>query len=328
MKTTRRQWMAGAAGLAAIAGCKGESGPPPFTLAMMPKSLGNQYFISCRAGAEKAAKELGIKLLWDAPAKPDASKQNEFIEAWITRGVDAIAVACENGEGIADVLRKARGKGIKVVTWDADSAADAREFFVNQATPEGIGTALMDEGARVLGGKGEFAIITATLTASNLNKWRAVIEKRLAEKYPDIKLAVTRPCDDQPEKARAEAKTILSAHPNVKLILAICSPSVPEAAEAVKQSGRQDVKVVGLGLPNDNKRYLKEGFTDTVILWKTEDLGALAVQAAYAAAKGKLKAGDKKFDVAGLGAFEIQGSDIILGDPFKFTKSNVDQFNF
>ena len=38
---------------------------------------------------------------------------------------------------------------------------------------------LMDEGARVLGGKGEFAIITATLTASNLNKWRAVIEKRL-----------------------------------------------------------------------------------------------------------------------------------------------------
>jgi rhamnose transport system permease protein len=295
---------------------------------MMPKSLGNQYFISCRAGAERAAKDLGIKLLWDAPAKPDASKQNEFIEAWITRGVDAIAVACENGDGIAESLRKARAKGVKVITWDADSAADARDFFVNQATPEGIGTALMDEGARVLGGKGEFAIITATLTASNLNKWRAVIEKRLAEKYPDIKLAVTRPCDDQPEKARAEAKTIMSAHPNVKLILAICSPSVPEAAEAVKQAGRADVKVVGLGLPNDNKRYLKEGFTDTVILWKTEDLGGLAVQAAHASVKGSLKPGDKKFEVKGMGSFDIQGSDIILGDPFKFTKDNVDQFNF
>ncbi|HZE97488.1 MAG TPA: substrate-binding domain-containing protein [Planctomycetota bacterium] len=327
MTITRREWMAGAAGVA-LAGCGGGSGPAPFTLAMMPKSLGNQYFISCRSGAEKAARDLGIKLLWDAPAKPDASKQNEFIEAWITRGVDAIAVACENGDGIAESLRKARAKGIKVVTWDADSAADARDFFVNQATPEGIGTALMDEGARVLGGKGEFAIITATLTASNLNKWRAVIEKRLADKYPDIKLAVTRPCDDQPEKARAEAKTIMSAHPNVKLILAICSPSVPEAAEAVKQSGRSDVKVVGLGLPNDNKRYLKEGYTDTVILWKTEDLGYLAVQAAHAVVKGKLKAGDRKFEVRGMGSFEIQGSDIILGDPFKFTKDNVDQFNF
>ncbi|HLY11547.1 MAG TPA: substrate-binding domain-containing protein [Planctomycetota bacterium] len=327
MTTTRREWMAGAAGLA-LAGCGKDSGPAPFTLAMMPKSLGNQYFISCRVGAERAAKELGIKMLWDAPAKPDASKQNEFIEAWITRGVDAIAVACENGEGIAESLRRARAKGIKVVTWDADSVADARDWFVNQATPEGIGTALMDEGARVLGGKGEFAIITATLTASNLNKWRAAIEKRLAEKYPDIKLAVTRPCDDQAEKARAETKTILSAHPNVKLILAICSPSVPAAAEAVKQSGRTDVKVVGLGLPNDNKPYLKEGFTDTVILWKTEDLGSLAVQAAYAAAKGSLKAGDPTFDVKGLGSFTLHGSDIILGDPFKFTKANVDQFNF
>ena len=186
----------------------------------------------------------------------------------------------------------------------------------------------MDEGARVLGGKGEFAIITATLTASNLNKWRAVIEKRLAEKYPDIKLVVTRPCDDLSEKARAEAKTIMSAHPNVKLIMAICSPSVPAAAEAVKQSGRTDVKVVGLGLPNDNKLYVKDGITETVILWKTEDLGYLAVQAAYAAGKGLLKAGEKKFDVKGMGAFEIQGSDIILGDPFKFTKANIDQFNF
>jgi rhamnose transport system substrate-binding protein len=327
MKTTRREWIIGAAGLA-LAGCKSKSGPAPLTLAMMPKSLGNQYFISCRVGAERAAKELGIKLLWDAPAKPDASKQNEFIEAWITRGVDVIAVACENGEGIADVLRKARAKGIKVLTWDADSVADARDFFVNQATPEGIGTALMDEGARVLGGKGEFAIITATLTASNLNKWRAVIERRLAEKYPELKLAVTRPCDDQPEKALAEAKTILSAYPNVKLIMAICSPSVPRAAEAVKQSGRKDVKVIGLGLPNENKLYVMDGFTDTVILWKTEDLGYLAVQAAVAAAKGQLKAGDKKFDVKGMGAFDIQGSDIILGDPFKFTKSNIDQFNF
>ena len=326
-KMTRRQWMAGSAGLS-LAGCGKEAGPAPFTLAMMPKSLGNQYFISCRVGAERAAKELGIKMLWDAPAKPDASKQNEFIEAWTTRGVDAVAVACENGEGIAESLRKARAKGVKVVTWDADSVADARDFFVNQATPEGIGTALMDEGARVLGGKGEFAIITATLTAINLNKWRAAIEKRLAEKYPDIKLAVTRPCDDQAEKARAETKTILSAHPNVKLILAICSPSVPAAAEAVKQSGRTDVKVVGLGLPNDNKPYLKEGFTDTVILWKTEDLGFLAVQAAYAAAKGQLKAGDSRFEVPGMGSFDIRGSDIILGEPFKFTKANVDQFNF
>ena len=106
---------------------------------MMPKSKGNAYFIACRKGAEEAAEELGVELIWDGPTDPDPAKQNEIIDTWITRGVDVIAVAVENREGISSVLRKARERGIKVITWDADAEPDARDFFVNQATPEGIG---------------------------------------------------------------------------------------------------------------------------------------------------------------------------------------------
>ena len=68
---------------------------------MMPKSKGNAYFIACRKGAEEAAKELGIELIWDGPTDPDPAKQNEIIDTWITRGVDVIAVAVENREGIS-----------------------------------------------------------------------------------------------------------------------------------------------------------------------------------------------------------------------------------
>src|SRR5687768_3332470 len=87
------------------------------TIGFMPKSKGNAYFIACRKGAEEAAKELGVKLLWDGPTDPDPAKQNQLVETWITRGVDVIAVACENREGIATALRKAREKGIKVITY-------------------------------------------------------------------------------------------------------------------------------------------------------------------------------------------------------------------
>src|SRR5207247_2814921 len=160
-----------------------------------------------------------------------------------------------NREGISTALRKTRQKGIKVMTWHPDAEPDARDFLVNQATPEGIGFALMDEAAKVLGNTGEFAIITASLTAANMNEWQKYIKQRNEEKYPNIKQAALRPCDDLKDKAFAEASSILHANLNVKLIMAICSPAVPGAAEAVKQSGRTDVKVVGLGLPNDNKRY-------------------------------------------------------------------------
>src|SRR5206468_7337606 len=160
---------------------------------MMPKSKGNAYFIACRKGAEEAAAELGINLIWDGPTDPDPAKQNEVIDAWITRGVDVIAVAVENREGISSVLRKARGKGIKVITWDADAESDARDFFVNQATPEGIGQTLMDTAARVMGNEGEFAIILSTLTAGNMIEWQKHIGARRLEKYPNIKMVTARP---------------------------------------------------------------------------------------------------------------------------------------
>src|SRR5207237_170750 len=34
-------------------------------IAMMPKAKGDPYFISCRAGAEEAARDLGVELIWD-----------------------------------------------------------------------------------------------------------------------------------------------------------------------------------------------------------------------------------------------------------------------
>src|SRR5207248_1645242 len=99
-------------------------------VAMMPKAKGDPYFVSCRKGADEAAQELGVELLWDGPTDLDPAKQNEVVESWITRGVDAIAVSVDNSAGISTVLRKARAKGIKVITWDADAQPDARDFFI------------------------------------------------------------------------------------------------------------------------------------------------------------------------------------------------------
>src|SRR5690606_27957299 len=61
------------------------------TVAMMPKAKGDPYFVSCRIGAEEAARELGIELIWDGPTGLDAARQNELVESWLTRQVDAIA---------------------------------------------------------------------------------------------------------------------------------------------------------------------------------------------------------------------------------------------
>jgi rhamnose transport system substrate-binding protein len=297
-------------------------------IAMMPKSKGNAYFVAAQKGAEQAASELGVDLIWDGPTNTNPAEQSRIIDTWINRGVDVIAVACEDGKSLSTSLKKARDKGIKVVTFDSDTTEDARDFFVDQATPQGIGYTLMDNAAAAMGGKGEFAIITASLNSTNMNEWVKYIKERLAAKYPDITLADIRPCDDQKDKAFDEANTLLNSRKDLKLIMAICSPAVPGAAEAVKQSGRKDVKVMGLGLPNDNKRYVHEGVTDDIVLWNTVDLGYLTVLAANDLATGKLQPGATSMDGGHIGKIEIQGSDILLGKPFTFNKDNIDQFDF
>jgi rhamnose transport system substrate-binding protein len=298
------------------------------TIAMMPKAKGDPYFVSCRAGAEEAARELGVELIWDGPTSLDASKQNEVVENWITRKVDVIAVSVENRAGISTVLRKAQQRGIRVITWDADAEPDARDFFVNQATPEGIGTTLTDEAARLLDGRGDFAIITGALSAANQNEWMVHIRRRLAEKYPGVKLVTVRPSDDDRDKAFAETQTVLRANPTVRLIMAISAPAVPGAAEAVRQAGRTGVSVIGLSLPNMNKPYVHAGVVQTVVLWNTKDLGYLTVYAGSRLANGALAPGARSVEAGRLGSLEIRGRDIILGAPLLITKANIDTFDF
>jgi rhamnose transport system substrate-binding protein len=315
-------------------GAQAEGAKPVTTAAkkivvgMMPKEKGDPYFISCRKGAEEAAQELGVELLWDGPTQLDAAKQNEVVEAWITKGVDVIAVSVENQAGISTVLRKARARGIKVLTWDADAQKDARDFLINQATPQGIGDTLTDEAARILNGQGEFAIITASLSAANQNEWIKYIKARMAEKHPGLKLVAIQPSDGDRDRAFTETQNVLKVYPNVKLVMAIAAPAVPGAAEAVKQSGRTDVKVTGLSLPNMCKPYVHDGVIESIVLWDTGNLGYLTVSAAKALSLGELKAGVLSLTAGKLGKIEVKGDEVMLGMPFIFNKSNIDKFDF
>ena len=110
--------------------------------------------------------------------------------------------------------------------------------------------------------------------------------------------------------------------------MGIAAPAVPGAAEAVKQSGRSDVKVIGLSLPSLTKSYVHDGVVDAVVLWNTRDLGYLTIYAAQALRTGTLKPGVTSLAAGRLGNVEVKGTEVMLGKPFVFRKDNIDQFDF
>jgi rhamnose transport system substrate-binding protein len=129
---------------------------------------------------------------------------------------------------------------------------------------------------------------------------------------------------------------------------AIVAPSVvalPKVAEAVEQAGLTGkIVVTGMSTPNDMKEFVKRGTVKTVVLWNPVDLGYLAVYAAQASLAGTLKdnAMQAKLPAGRLGTRDAVASleditakgpltlknVIVLGNPFRFTKDNIDQFNF
>ena len=316
--------------LVAGAGGLPKSGVTPHRLriAVMPKAKGDPYFMSARAGAEEAARELQAELIWDGPTSLDAAQQNELVENWIAMRVDAIVVAVANRGSISTVLRKARKLGIAVLTWDSDADPDARDYFLNQATPEGIADTLTDEAERLLPGGGQFAIITGPLSAENQNEWIACIKRQLAVRHSDLTLASVRPSDDDRDKAFTETQNILKVLPQVKLIMDISAPAVPGSAEAVLQSGRQNVDVIGLSLPTICKPYIHDGSVQSIVLWNTRDLGYLTVYAGWLDAQHQIKNLETTLSVGRLGKLSVRGSEIVLGKPLIINKANIDTLDF
>lgn len=88
------------------------------------------------------------------------------------------------------------------------------------------------------------------------------------------------------------------------------------------------MKVLGLGLPSENRAYVKEGVTQAVILGNLEDLGYLTVKVTAAVASGALKPGATEFEAGRLGKLKVDGDNVLLGEPIVFTKENIDQYQF
>ena len=301
----------------------------PLKIGLLPKLIGIDFFNAAEKGAREAAQELGVDLIYDGPDTNDVARQSAMVEAWIARKFDVIAVAPNDPDAIAPVLQKARKRGVKVLTWDADSHEEVRDYFVNQADPGAIAQALMDIMAEGIGADGKYIILTGSLTAANQNVWMREMEKYRQEKYPNLTNLSEAPKATQEDQAMATRITVdtLKSYPDLQGIFAITSVALPGAAEALRKSDASGrIFLTGLSTPNSMRQYIKDGTVKKIVLWSPVDLGYLTVYAAKQLAGGTL--GGEEMEAGRLGKIKIRGSEILLGDPIVFDADNIDEYDF
>ncbi|MCU0907649.1 MAG: substrate-binding domain-containing protein [Rhodobacteraceae bacterium] len=304
----------------------------PITVVDVPKLVGIGYFNATSKGIADAAAELGnMTATTDGPTEANIDDQITIIDNYITAGVDGILFAANDPVAIAPVLRKALAAGINVVGYDANSEPDARQWFVNQAEFNGIAKSLIDNLVAEIGADGSFAIVTSTFTTPNQARWIAEMSAYAAQCYPQLTWLETVEAQEDNILSFNQANTLITKYgDDLDGIVGMTSVATPASADAVTQSGNcGNVAVVGLATPNAMRPYLESDCVKSVVLWNPVDLGYAAAHVLRAAADGTLQPGATSVAAGKLGELSIiNGSEILLGAPFVFTKENVGDFDF
>jgi rhamnose transport system substrate-binding protein len=302
----------------------------------LPKLIGVNVFTENGKGAKEAAAKLGDSVTYNGPTEAVAAKQVPFIDSAVRQGFNAIVVSANDPNAVAPALKRAQARGLKVISYDGDVRKDARTIFVSPPKASDIGAFQVEWMGAQIGYRGDIAIVSATPTAANQNTWIKFMKVALRKpKYKRMKLVKIAYGNDNPTKSAKETQALLQAYPNLKGIIAPTTVGISAAAQVLSQSGKcKAVKLTGLGLPNQMRKYVKRGCAKKFGLWNERDFGYLATYVASLVLDGKLTGAlGQSFTAGRLGKRTVVKSDgtspvVVLGKPLVFTPQNIDKFNF
>jgi rhamnose transport system substrate-binding protein len=338
----RRKWLTLLLGVVAVAALTaglaardGSAGPgkaaASYRIYLLPKNLGNPYFNASNQGAQKAAKELTDTVTYNAPTEATGTKQVPFIDTAVRQGYKAIIISAADANAVAPALKRAQARGVKVITYDADTVPSARTVFVSLPDFKSVGEAQIEWLGSQINYRGDFAILSATAVAPNQNQWIKFMKAALNKpKYKNMKLVKVAYGNDNDTKSAQEAQALLQAYPDLKGIISPTTVGIAAAARVLSQAGKCNVRLTGLGLPSQMRQYVKSGCVRKFGLWNVVDLGYVAVYTAHAVLDGKVtgKAGET-YKAGSAGQRSVGKSGVVIGvPPFAFTKANIDKFKF
>lgn len=300
---------------------------------VIPKQLGQSYFTTADSansgGAIAALEALGETGTESSGNAATAASQIPAIQAAISKGANALIVSATDPTALCPTLKSAMSRGIKVVTYDSD-APSCRSMFINQASTAAIGTTEVDILAKELNDTGQIAIVSAEASATNQNAWIGYMKQELA-KYPKMSLAATVYGNDDATTSTQVTQGLLEQYPNLKGIISPTTVGIAAAAAVLDTPKyRGKVLLTGLGTPDSMKKFVADGTVKEFELWNPANLGYLAGYAAVELASGKITGAQGQTFTAGkLGSFTVGADDtVLLGPPFVFNASNINQFNF
>jgi ribose transport system substrate-binding protein len=272
-------------GLLGVSGVFAAKGNDEYRFVIIPKVV-HPWFDKVNQGAKAEAKLLqeqtGKKFVIDyrAPQKADVVLQNNILEQAAATKPDGIAIDLLDAAGNKAVLQSVIKQGIPVVIFDSEAPKNMGLTQVGNDYSMQARVAA-DRLAKLIGGKGEVAIMQGVPTAPN-HRLRYLAHKAAFKKYPGIKVVAEGIDNDSIETAQKQAASIIAAHPKLKGFVA-CDAAGPIGIGLAIKEAKKTGKILSVGLDDLDQllALIKEGVVDSSVSTKPMMQGAWSVNALW-----------------------------------------------
>jgi simple sugar transport system substrate-binding protein len=300
----------------------------PYEIAVVVKLVGIPWFSAMEQGVVAAGKQLGVNAYLTGPPEADEAQQVKIVEDMVSKGVNAIGVVPNDAKSLEPVFRKAKGKGIVLVTNESPLQKE-HDYDFEMIDNQKFGEYHIDQLVKLIGPVGEYAVFVGSLTVPAHNIWADASIAYAKQKYPGLKLVTDRiPCSEDQALSRQKTLELIKAYPNLRGIIGYGSLGPPGAAQAVKEKGLQDqIAVIGTVIPSHAAPFLKDGSLKLGTLWNPIDSGWAMVDLAKKLLDGvKITTNTEILKVGK--PVKIEGKTIVFNAMAVFTAENVDSFPF
>jgi ribose transport system substrate-binding protein len=258
---------------------------PPIHLAVIPKSVGLDYWSKVHAGAECAVSQMhGVDVTWNGVTdETDVVGQLNLLNNYIAEGVNGLVYAATDATAMNEVSTGAEKAGIKVVSIDSGTTPQPPSvplIATNNISGAKLAAAQL---AKAIGPAGGKVAIVAFHAGSQTNDQRVQGFEAGLKKFPKLHLVGIQYSQNDYNTALTVTANILTANPDLKGIFAANEASDVGAVEAIRIAHRVGkVKVIGWDTSPDEVDGVRQGIVSGLVSQDPFRMGYDGVRAAAA----------------------------------------------
>lgn len=261
-------------------------------IAVIPKGTTHEFWKSIHAGAEKAASELDVEIIWKGPQKEDDREQQiQVVQSFVSSEVDGIVLAPLDARALVNPVREAAQAGIPVVIIDSGLEAEAGKDFISYVATDNYQGGVL--GARRLaekmGGTGNLIVLRYQEGSASTDQRERGFLETIQKEFPNIKvLSDNQYAGATTETAMQAAQRLLSQFQDIQGFFCPNESSTFGSLRALEEDGRAG-KVPFVGFDSSEKlvQALREGKIQGLTLQNPMKMGYLGVKTVVAHIRGE-----------------------------------------